>query len=77
MARTHPRYMKLNQKSSMREERMSHPWMNCTENVNHTAPPNSRRPHYTGHADRVATRRRSLWSHPRPGVSLLSEHNRK
>lgn len=25
---THPRYMKLNQKSSMREERMSQPWMN-------------------------------------------------
>lgn len=30
-ARTHPRYMKLNQKSSMREERMSQPWMNWTE----------------------------------------------
>lgn len=26
--RTHPRYMKLNQKSSMREDRMSQPWMN-------------------------------------------------
>lgn len=30
-AGTHPRYMQLNQKSSMREERMSHPWMTCTE----------------------------------------------
>lgn len=26
---THPRYMTLNQKSSMRDERMSQPWMNC------------------------------------------------
>lgn len=44
--------MKLNQKSSMREERMSHPWMTCTERRGHTAPPSGRRSNYTGQADR-------------------------
>ena len=50
--RTHSRYMKLNQKSSIREERMSQPWMNCTNTIiNHLAPPSSRRTNHTGGAD--------------------------
>lgn len=56
--------MKLNQKSSMREDRMSQPWMNWGDRRS-TAPPHRRKTNYTRTQASVAAARY---------VSLLPSH---